>query len=52
MLAGEIDLVAKRAGGLVNESAGDGLELAIVADDMKANELVIVGGASPAGRGG
>ena len=46
MLAGEVDLVAERAGGLVNEAAGDGLELAIVTDDMEANKLVIVGGAA------
>jgi len=46
LLAQEINLVAKRAGGFVNEAAGDGLELAIVADDVKANELVIAGGST------
>jgi len=42
--AGEIDLIAEGAGGLV-ESASDGLELAIVAGNMESNELVVAGGA-------
>ena len=45
--AGEIDLVADGAGGgLVYEAAGDGLELAVVADNVEANKLIVAGGAS------
>lgn len=43
--AREIDLVADgTGGGLVDEAAGDGLKLPVVADNMEANELVVAGG--------
>ena len=47
LLTREIDLIAERAGGgIVNEAAGDGLELAVVGDDVEVNELVVAGGAA------